>query len=187
MSDAEKNRATMIANLPEKTGKDLDGWMEVLNTAGLEKHGQMVSLLKSEHGVTHGFANLIVHHFRGWSPESAGADSDLVAAQYAGPKEALAPIRDALFSLVEGFGGDVELAPKKAYVSLRRSKQFGIVQPSTKTRVDVGLVLKGIEPTERLEAAGSFNSMCTHRVRLSDASEIDDEVRRWLREAYDRA
>ena len=88
---------------------------------------------------------------------------------------------------VESFGDDVELAPRKAYVSLRRRKQFGLVQPSTKTRVDLGIQLVGVDPKGRLEASGSFNSMVSHRVRISAAAEVDDELVSWLRQAYDAA
>ena len=66
------------------------------------------------------------------------------------------------------------LAPKKAYVSLRRRKQFGCLQPSTATRFDVGINLKGVAPAGRLEASGSFNAMVSHRVRVSDVKEVDD-------------
>jgi len=48
---------------------------------------------------------------------------------------------------------------KKGYLSIRRSKQFAIIQPSTATRVDVGIQLKGVEPTGRLEPSGGFNAM----------------------------
>jgi uncharacterized protein DUF5655 len=81
----------------------------------------------------------------------------------------------------------VELSPKKAYVSLRRSKQFGLIQPSAATRLDVGLNLKGVAAKGRLEASGSFNSMCSHRVRLSSAAEVDDELLGWLQRAYEGA
>ena len=84
--------------------------------------------------------------------------------------------------------GPFEIAPKKTYVSLRRGKQFAILQASTRTRVDVGLNLGADrETTERLEASGSFNSMVSHRVRLSDAAEVDDELMGWVREAYEGA
>ena len=82
------------------------------------------------------------------------------------------------------FGADVEQAPKQAYVSLRRSKQFATVGPASGGRLEVGLNLKGIEPAGRLEAGGG---MCTHRVRLTDPTEFDAEVVGWLREAYERA
>ena len=83
------------------------------------------------------------------------------------------------------FGKDVELAPKKAYISLRRKKQFGLIQPSTKTRVDVGINLKGVPAAGRLEVSGSFNQMVTHRVRLCDVKEVNKQLLAWLEKAYD--
>jgi len=88
---------------------------------------------------------------------------------------------------VNKLGKELEIASKKAYVSLRRKKQFAIIQPSTKTRLDLGLNLKGKETTERLEASGSFNSMVSHRVKLTDVKEVDKEVIAWIREAFDAA
>jgi len=80
---------------------------------------------------------------------------------------------------------DVEVSPKKAYVSLRRNKQFAIVQPSTKTRVDIGVNLKAAKETARLEPSGSFNSMVSHRVRVTDRVDIDKELIGWLKQAYE--
>jgi hypothetical protein len=72
-------------------------------------------------------------------------------------------------------------------VSLRRSKQFGLLQPSTATRLDVGLNLKGVPASGRLEASGSFNSMCTHRVRVASAKDVDAALVSWIRMAYEQA
>ncbi|MEO0425558.1 MAG: DUF5655 domain-containing protein, partial [Pseudomonadota bacterium] len=138
-----------------------------------------------EHGVTHGFANLIAH--KALAAPAAGGEGDLVDAQYAGPKAGLRPILEAILSAVGEFGGDVEIAPKKTAVSLRRAKQFALVQPSTKTRVDVGVQLPGVKPTARLEASGSFSGMVSHRVRVASVDEVDAALVGWLREAYDRA
>lgn len=77
---------------------------------------------------------------------------------------------------MRGFGNDIEISPKMAYVSLRRSKRFAIVAPSTRTRVDVGISLKEHGTTKRLEASESFNAMVSHRVRLADASQVDKEL-----------
>jgi len=184
MASPEEMAESMIANLKEKTGKTLPQWLKITKASKLSKHGELVKLLKSEHGMTHGFANLVAHKTLASDAGSAG-DTDLVAAQYAGKKEALRPIYDALVAAIGKFGKDVELAPKKAYVSLRRTKQFGLIQPSTATRVDVGLNMKGVPPTARLEAAGSWNSMCTHRVRVSSKADVDAELKGWLKQAYD--
>ena len=182
----EEQAQSMIDNMPEKTGKSLAQWLKITTALGAMKHGQLVKHLKTEHGVTHGFANLIAHKTLA-SDAGSAAPTDLVATQYSKGKEALRPIYDQLIEAIKGFGDDVELAPKKAYVSLRRSKQFGLIQPSTKTRVDVGINLKGTEPGERLEASGSFNAMVSHRVRLSGTDDVDEELIDWLRSAYDQA
>ena len=177
--------AAMIANLKEKTGKTLPQWLKIARTAKLEKHGQIVKFLKSEHGMTHGFANLVAHKSLESDAGSAADTDDLIAAQYSGPKADLRPIYDALTTAIKKFGKDVEIAPKKTYVSLRRNKQFGLIQPSTKTRVDVGVNLKGTKATGRLEASGSFNAMVSHRVRLTDVKDVNKELIGWLKKAYE--
>lgn len=185
-NDVQEQTNSMIANLKEKTGRSSAEWMKVLAPQKLEKHGQIVKFLKSEHGVTHGFANLIAH--LSLNSSSLGKDdSDLVDAQYSGPKADLKPIYDKILKSIKGFGKDLEIAPKKTYVSLRHKKQFGLVQPSTKTRVDLGINLKGKKPTGRLEASGSFNAMVSHRVRLESAKDVDAEVIGWLKEAFEAA
>lgn len=187
MATPEEQTQSMINNLPKKTGKSLPQWLAVCKKSGLEKHGELVKFLKSDHGMTHGFANLVVHEYRNGTVSAPAAEADLVAAQYSGPKADLKPIYDRLTDAIGAFGSDVELAPKKAYVSLRRNKQFGLVQPSTKTRVDVGLNLKDHPTTDRLEPSGSFNAMVSHRVRLESADQVDDELIGWLRAAYEMA
>lgn len=183
----EEQLATMLANVPKKTGKTVDEWMALIAASGETKHGAIMKLLKGEHGVTHGFANLLSQMARQQAAGGPPAEEDLVANQYSGPKASLRPIYEALVTAVEQFGDDVVVSPKKTYVSLRRNKQFALVQPSTRTRVDVGINNKGRATTERLEASGSFNAMCSHRVRLTDATQVDDALIGWLREAYDAA
>ncbi len=135
------------------------------------------------------FTNLVAHEAL-QSDAGKFEGDDLLAAQYAGAKAGLRPIYDALAAAVRQFGGDVEFAPKKAYVSLRRNQQFACFQPSTATRMDVGINLKGLKgvpPAGRLEASGSFNAMVSHRVRVASLAEVDDELIGWLRQAYTAA
>jgi hypothetical protein len=183
----EAMRQKMIEGLPKTTGKTLAQWQALIRAAGLSRHGEVMKFLKGEHGLSHGYANQIA--LQALRPDDAptAGSAGLVDAQYAGAKAPLRPLYEALAAAVKALGPDVELAPKKAYVSLRRSKQFGLIQPSTATRIDVGLVLKGVEPGGRLEASGSFNAMVTHRVRIARASEIDAELLAWLRRAYEGA
>lgn len=179
--------ATMIRNLEEKTGKSLDQWVAVVKQLGAAKHGEIVKALKDAHGLGHGYANLVAHAAAGNVGAEAPAGDDLLSAQFAGDKAGLRPIYDRLVAEISKFGSDVEFSPKKANVSVRRSKQFALLQPSTKSRFDVGIQLKGAAPAGRLEASGSWSAMVSHRVRLESASDVDAELIGWLRKAYESA
>lgn len=175
---------TMINNMPEKTGKSLEEWFQLLAAKGFAKHGEAMKFLKGEHGVSHGFANTIIQLHK--QQASAGEEVDLVATQYTG-KEALYPIYEALIKVVQIFGSDVEIAPKKTSVSIRRAKQFALIKPATKTRIDLGLKFKEKETTGRLGDSGPFGTMCTHRVQLTEVTQVDAELTNWLKEAYEEA
>ena len=178
----DKQLQTMIDNMPEKTGKSLDEWKSILKTKAFTKHSEAVKYLKTEYKVTHGIANTIVS----LSKEEQNSADDLVENQYQG-KENLLPIYEKLIVLVNDFGKDVKITPKKTEVSLDRKKKFAVIRPSTKSRIDLGLKLKGKSNTERLESSGPFVMMCTHRVRLTDINQIDEELLDWLNEAYKKA
>lgn len=185
MGSVEDAIKSMVRNLEEKTGKPLAHWVDVAKKSGGAKHAQIVKYLKDKHDLGHGYANMIAHSALESSAMHADGD-DLVSSQYSGAKGALRPIYDAILKKVATFG-ELEVSPKKTYVSLRRKKQFAIVQPSTATRLDVGLNLKGHPPTDRLEPSGSFNSMVSHRVRLESVKEVDAELAAWLKKAYEDA
>jgi hypothetical protein len=176
----------MGESLRAKTGKELNEWVAAARATGIAGHMALVNHLKSEHGLGHGYANMIVHAANESSSLSQDDDA-LVEAAFDGARARWRPLYDRLVALVQSFGDDVELSPKKGYVSLRRKKQFALLQPSTKDRFDIGLALKGEEPAGRLEAAGSWSAMVSHRVRIAADGEAGDDVAGWLRAAYDRA
>lgn len=176
---------TMIDNLQKNTGKSLDAWIEIIKLQALEKHGEIVAYLKGTHGFTHGFANMVAHKHKEAMLEKPLEDSELIAQQYAG-KEHFKPLYDTLLKSILAFGGDVEIAPKKTYVSMRRKKQFAILNPATKSRFEVGVNLKGMDPQGVLEAEKP-GAMCSHKINIASASEPLDEVLRWLKKAYDNA
>lgn len=175
----------MEKGLEEKTGKPLEHWIKVVEKSKLEKHKAIMDFLKSEHGFTHGFANFVALKARGADAASHDAD-DLVTTQYKG-KEILKPIYDELIKKISKFGNDITITPKKDSVSIIRKKQFALIKPATKTRIDLGLKLKGKPTTDRLGNSGPFGSMCTHRVQLTDKKEVDKELMEWLKEAYEKA
>ncbi len=175
----------MEANLQEKTGKTLAEWKAVLAATQLEKHGQIVSWLKQEHGLTHGYANFISLKYR--EADAASADAgELIETQYA-KKPELKPIYEALVSYCKSLGSDVEVIPKKATVSIKRKRQFVLIKPATKTRMDVGLKFNDRLPSGRLLDSGPFGTMCTHRLELTAVDDVDDEVKALISEAYAEA
>jgi hypothetical protein len=185
-STPEDAIVSMKANLEEKTGKKWPEWLAIARATGLAKHGEIVAHLKKEHALGHGYANMIALEARqGDAPKAESGDA--VAEIYSGAKAGLRPIHDALMAAIGKLGSDFELSPKKGYVSLRRKKQFALIQPSTATRLDLGLQLKGVAPEGRLEAAGSWNAMVSHRVRLESAKEVDKELAAWLKAAFEAA
>jgi len=177
----DKALQTMINNMPEKTGKKLEEWIQILKKENFEKHSMAVKYLKTDHGLTHGFANTIVT----LSKEKNESPEDLVSNQYIG-KESLKPVYATLISIIEKLGNDVMITPKKGSVSIIRKKQFALIKPATKTRIDLGLKLKDVEIQGRLENSGSFGTMCTHRIQLQTVSDIDNEVINWLSTAYEK-
>lgn len=178
----DKALQTMINNMPEKTGRKLDEWIQILNEKNFEKHSVAVKFLKTEHGVTHGFANTIVT----LSKENNESCEDLVVSQYKG-KESLKLIYEILIATVEKFGSDVVITPKKGSVSLIRKKQFALIKPATKSRIDLGLKLKDVDVQGRLENSGPFGTMCTHRIQIQSISDVDADVIKWLSVAYEKS
>lgn len=175
----------MEQNLPEKTGKTLDEWKGLLSQQTFSKHGEYMNFLKSEHGLSHGYANFITLKFREADAASSNPD-DLIAHQYKG-KENLKPIFDKLLMATTDFGDDVEVAAKKTAVSLRVNRQFALIQPSTKKRIDLGLKFNDRPHGTRLETSGPFGTMCTHRVQLTDLDQVDSELLNWIKDAYEQA
>lgn len=175
----------MEQGLLDKTGKSLEHWIEVLKEAKLEKHKAMIDYLKAKHGFTYGFANFVALKAR---KADAGSidDNDLLAAQYKG-KEGLLPIYEKLLEVITPLGDDITQTLKKSAVSIIRKKQFALIKPATKTRIDLGLKIKDKPTGERLEGSGPFGTMCTHRVRLGSIEEVDEELVGWLKEAYEKA
>ena len=188
MSDLEKAIATQLANIEKRSGKSLDELATIIRASGLAKHGEIRDMLKRDLGLGHGDANTLTHHVLKAVGQSAAGElsaDDVVAGLYAGPKASLRPIHDKLMAEINKLGA-FEIAPKKTYVSLRRKKQFAMIGPATKTQVEVGLNVKGLEPDKRLVEQPP-NSMCNYKVRLSAVAEVDATLIAWIKQAFESA
>ncbi len=144
-------------------------------------------MLKHDLSMGHGNADAIGHYYFKSTGEGAAGKTatapHVLDEIYAGPRAGLRPIHEKLMAAVTKFG-PFETAPK-GYVSLRR-KQFAMIGPATKTRVELGLNMKGIPATSRL-AEMPAGGMCQYKVKITDAKEVDAELIAWIRQAYDSA
>lgn len=190
MSGLDKAVETQLNNIQSKTGKTLVELTDLVRNSGLDKHSELREMLQRELGLGHGDANTLVHYALQSDGERAaaakGATIDNVIDEiYTGGKAGLRPIHDRLMAELTPFG-PFEIVPKKGYVSLRRKKQFAMIGPGTKTRVDVGINAKGLAPADRLLVMPA-GSMCNYTVRVTSGQEVDAELVAWLRQAYDSA
>jgi hypothetical protein len=190
MNSLDKAVQTQLNNIEKKTGKTVDELKAMIRASGLAKHGEIRDMLKRELGLGHGDANTLVHvalQSDGTrAAEAQGLTIDQVVEEiYSGGKAPLRPIHDKLMEAIGEFG-DFETVPKKGYVSLRRDRQFAMITPATRSRVEVGLNAKDLEATDRLMAMPK-GSMCHFKVNVTDVDQVDDELISWIRAAYSRA
>jgi len=162
-----------------------DGWTALSRSSGLTRHAQIVAMLKSDHGLTHGAANRVALVAVAALTPATETD-DPVGVLYADRPAAVRAIHERVWREIEALGDDVEVAPKKGYLGLRRRIQFGMIKPAAK-HVDLALVLPGQPVTDRLESAATFNALFSHRVRVRSEADVDDQLIGWIRQAYERA
>jgi hypothetical protein len=182
-----------IAELPEKTGKSLEEWLELIRKSGPATEKERREWLKREHHLGTNSAWWLAERAEGKGMEDGDPETYLRAAEtyveemFAGPKAGLRPIYDELLRLGLKHGKDVKACPCKTIVPLYRQHVFAQIKPTTRTRIDLGFALKDTPATGRLLDTGGLakGDRITHRIPITSLAEIDDEVKHWLKAAYD--
>jgi Domain of unknown function (DUF4287)/Domain of unknown function (DUF5655) len=183
MTDAPRGPAAYFPAIEAKYGRSIAEWTTLMRATGLTSHKELVTWLEEEHGMGHGHANALTAHLLKEGAPRESAD-DQVARLFPDRKAHWRPVYDALVETINGFG-EVNVLPKRTLVGFGTRSQFVMLQPSTPDRFDVGVKVPGVAPTDRFAAAGSWNTMMTHRVQLSGPDEVDAELLSWLRAAYE--
>ena len=187
MDSLDKARITQLNNIQKKTGKTIEEIRVIVRESGLQKHTAIRQMFIDRFGLGFGDATMLVHFARQSDGQTAAeaaqaSPQEILDGIYAGNKAGLRPLHDLV--MIEIFKlGEFSIAPKKGYLSLRRKRQFAMIGPGSKNRLEIGLNMKGIPPTERLleQPAGG---MCQYKIFLSSDKEVDDEVINYLRTAY---
>ncbi len=173
-----------LDSVKAQTGKTAEDFKKLAAQKGLSQHGELLAWLKADFGLGHGHANAIIQVIR-HSDEPKVSLEDQVARHFTGTKSVWRAPYDGLLAKLNTFGDDVSVATTSSYISLlRKDRKFGIVQVTAK-RLDVGLKLSGSAANVRIEEAGSWNAMVTHRVRIDNPEQINAELIDWLHQAYE--
>ena len=190
MSTLDKARETQLKNIQTKTGKSLGELTRIIEESGLVKHNQIRDYLKEKFNLGFGDASMLVHYALKTDGQSAAEASgasieEILDEIYTGKTEIQRQVHTRVMLEVEKLG-TFEIAPKKAYLSLRRKRQFAMLGPGSKGRVEVGLNMKGLPGTDRL-LEQKPGGMCQYKVFLENADQVDAEFLGWLRQAFENA
>jgi hypothetical protein len=182
-----------IADLKEKTGRSLDEWLKLLDKDGPVTEAERRAWLKDIHGLGTNSAWWLAERSLGKGGDEDSPEAYLKAAEryvadmFGGKKAGLKPIYDALLELGLSIARDVKACPCQTIVPLYRNHVFAQIKPATNTRIDMGFALKDTRAKGRLIDTGGFakKDRITHRMPIESVVEIDDDVKRWLKIAYD--
>ena len=178
MKTVEQGIQSQIRNIEAEYGRSMDDWVSIIRASHLTKHPDVVTMLKTRYGLKHGAAHrvsLIARERLGRATPSETVPTGEVKG-----------VQDVLFSRIDSLGNDIERAPKKGYVSLRRRKQFAMIKPGKKW-IDLGLILPCVAADDRLVSAAGWNALFTHRIRITRIADLDAAVVAWLKQAYETA
>ena len=182
-----------IADLKQKTGRSLDEWTKHIKSAGPKTEKERQQWLKTEYGLGTNTCVFLAERAEGKGRETSDPDVYLAGAvkyvddMFAGKKADLRPLYDKLLSLSLKVGKEAKACPAKTIVSIYRNHVFAQIKPTTQTRIDFGFALGSMKATGRLIDTGGYakKDRITHRIPISSSADIDDEVKHWLKVAYD--
>jgi len=182
-----------IKELPEKTGRSLEEWIALTRKSGPPTEKERCEWLKKEHKLGSNSAAWIAERLEGKGMEEDSPDGYLkaaaewVEAQYSGPRAALRPLYEQLLKLGFSLGKDVKACPCKTMVPFYRNHVFAQIKPSTNSRIDLGFALGNMKTPKRLIDTGGYEKKdrITRRIEVRSIDDIDEELQRWLKKAYE--
>ena len=181
-----------LAALKQKTGRTLEDWIKLVQKQGPATEKERRAWLKEKHGLGMNYAWWIAEQSLGkgddGTPETYLKNAEAyVEKMYSSGKETLRPIFDELLVLGRSMGSDVKVCPCQTMVPLYRKHVFAQIKPTTRTRIDLGLALKDTKVPKRLIDTGGLakKDRITHRIEITSVKDIDAEVKKWLKTAYE--
>lgn len=172
----------------------MDEWLRFVKKNGPKDEKSRREWLKQEHGLGTNSAWWIAERAEGKGFEGDDPDAYIEAAEryvedmFTGGKASLRPIYNELLRIGLKTGKEAKACPCQTIVPLYRNHVFAQIKPTTRTRIDLGFALGDMKANSRLIDTGGFakKDRITHRIPITSLDDIDDEVKQWLKVAYDR-
>jgi hypothetical protein len=183
-----------IKELTKKTGRSLEEWVALTRKSGPPTEKERREWLKKEHKLGTNSASWIAERADGKGTEEFDSPEaylktapEWVDAQYSGPRAALRPLYEQLLKLGFSLGKDVKACPCRTMVPFYRNHVFAQIKPATNSRIDLGFALENLKTPKRLIDTGGYakKDRITRRIEVKSKADIDDEVKRWLKKAYE--
>ena len=182
----------VIAGMKQKSGRSLEEWVKLVKKEGPADEKGRRMWLKEKHNLGTNYANWIAERSFGkgedGDPETYLRNAEeYVQKMFSGAKEGLRPIFSAMLQFGKSLGDDVKVCPAQTIVPFYRNHVFAQIKPTTRTRIDLGLALQNTKTPRQLIDTGGWEKRdrITHRIEITSLDDIDEEVKRWLKKAYD--
>jgi hypothetical protein len=182
----------IMAGMKQKTGRGVEEWLDLIERQAPAGEKERRAWLKEKHGLGMNYASWLAERSVGKGQDGSAETylkqaEEYVAKMFSGPKAGLLPIYGALVKLGRSMGEDVKVCPGQTIVPFYRKHVFAQVKPTTQNRIDLGLALKDIRVPKRLIDTGGLKKKdrITRRIEIVSLADIDDQVNRWLKKAYE--
>ena len=182
-----------IRDLPAKTGRSLDEWVFLVRKSGPATEKERREWLKKEYKLGTNSARFLVERADGKGTEEDSPQAYLEAAEkwveamFTRSRTTMRPVYDQLLRTVLAVSNNVKACPGKTAVALYRNHVFANIKMATNTRIDLGLALGNTKTPKRLIDTGGYEKKdrITRRIEVKGKSDIDDELKRWLKRAWE--
>lgn len=178
--------------LPEKTGKTLEEWSDIIQRAKLPDAKSRQAWLTKVHGFGGNESYWMAEYSQGKHTWDFDPNVYLKQAvqfvddQFAGPKAALRPIFEVVLDFARTLGSDVRVCPCKTIVPIYRNRVFAELKPATKTRLELALALgeSPFDPPFTVNPRAKGNDRLRHLIPLFHMNDFNAAAKKALKTAY---
>lgn len=171
----------IIRNMKAKTGRSIEGWIDVVSSTNLREKKEVMEFLKKEQGLGHFQAQKVFEHFLG---SDDYANPNAFVDQLFSSKQTRELYEFAKSKILEIDKG-INVQPCQTYIPFYGKNQFALLAPSGKDALVLGLHLPDEGTSSEFTAPCKLGSKRINRqIILSITSDLSASVLAAIRSAY---